>query len=292
MSIATVAKLSSGHTIPSIGLGVYQTPPEQTAAIVKTALGLGYRHVDSAQFYHNERGTSEGILQFLEESKGAVKRSDIFYTTKIADPNHGYEPAKQSIAKSLEKLQGDGRDPNRTLGYIDLVLIHSPLTNKEKRLGTWKALQEAVAEGTIKSIGVSNYNTHHIDEILQWDGLKVKPAVNQIELHPWLQRIDLVKYSRGNGIALEAYSPLARGQKLDDPQLQAYAKKYNKTPAQILIRWSLQSGFITLPKSVREDRLKSNFDVLDFELSKEDFENLGDKTAYVVTAWDPTTYTG
>lgn len=292
MSIATITKLPSGNDIPSIGLGVYETPREETANVVKTALGLGYRHVDSAQYYENEGASSEGILQFLEENKGSVERSDIFFTTKIANFNHGYELTKASITKSLERLQGEGSDPNRTLGYIDLALIHSPMSDKEKCLGLWQALQEAVAEGTIKSIGLSNYNTHHIDELLQWEGLKVKPAVNQIELHPWLQRIDLVKYCREHDIALEAYSPLVRGEKFDDPQLQAYAKKYNKTAAQILIRWSLQSGYITLPKSVHEERLKSNLDVLDFELSEEDVENLGDKTAYLVTVWDPTTYTG
>lgn len=290
MSFSTFTKLSSGHSIPTIGLGVYQTPPEVTTGIVKAALNAGYRHLDSAQFYHNEQATSEGILQFLDENKD-VKRSDIYYTTKLWDEDHSYESSKASIAKSLSLLKGDGTvDSKRTLGYIDLMLIHSPQSDKERRLGTWKALQEAVAEGTIKSIGVSNYNTHHIDEILQWDGLKVKPAINQIELHPWLQRTEIVKHCRDNDIALEAYSPLTRGTKLDEPQLVAYSKKYNKTPAQILVRWSLQSGFITPPKSVNEDRIKANFDVLDFELSKEDVENLGDKDAYEVTAWDPTTY--
>lgn len=289
MTVSTTTKLYSGHIIPTIGLGVFQTPPNETTRVVKTGLKAGYRHFDSAQFYHNEQATSEGILQFLDENKD-VKRSDIYYTAKLWNDGHGYEPAKASIKKSLAKLQGNGKDPKRTLGYIDLFLIHSPQSNREKRLGTWKALQEAVAEGTIKSIGVSNYGEHHIEEILQWEGLKIKPAVNQIELHPWLQRTELVEYSRKHGIALEVYSPLGRGQKLQDPQLLKYAKKYGKTPAQILIRWSLQAGFITLPKSVNEDRIKTNFDVLGFELSKEDFENLGDKNAYDVTAWDPTTY--
>lgn len=282
MSALTSVKLSSGHYIPTIGLGVFQTPERVTTKIVKTALETGYRHFDSAQLYGNEQATSKGILQFLDENKH-VARADIFYTTKLWSDSFGYERARASIARSLSKLQGLGNNPKRTLGYIDLVLIHTPDGNRDKRVGTWKALQEAVAKGQIKSIGVSNYNTHHIDELLQWDGLKVKPAVNQIELNPWLQRTDLVDYCRQHGIAMEAYSPLTRGTKLADPQLVAYAKKYNKSPAQILVRWSLQASFITLPKSANEDRVRANFDVLDFELSKEDFENLGDKSVLGAT---------
>lgn len=290
MTISLTTKLSSGYSIPNIGLGVYLTAEDTASGIVKTALEIGYRHVDSAQIYRNERASCEGVLQFLE-SNPSVKRGDIFYTTKVWDVEHGYEKTKASIDKSVERLQGNGHDPTRTLGYIDLMLVHSPQSSKEKRLGTWKALQEAVAEGKIRSLGVSNYGAHHIDELLHWDGLTIKPAVNQIELHPWLQRRDLVEYCRKNGIAVEAYSPLTRGQRLTtDDQLQQYAAKYGKSTAQILVRWSLQAGFITLPKSIHKDRMQSNFDVLDFELSKEDFEGLGDKNEYGVTGWDPTTY--
>lgn len=290
MTAQKIAKLSSGHTIPAIGLGVYLTAADTASDIVLSALEIGYRHVDSAQIYRNEQSSCEGILRFLEKHT-SVKRSEIFYTTKVWDSEHGYERTKASIAKSIERLQGHGDNPSRTLGYIDLMLVHSPQSDKEKRLGTWKALQEAVAEGKIKSIGVSNYGAHHIDELLQWDGLKIKPAVNQVELHPWLQRRDLVDYCRKHGIVLEAYSPLTRGQRLStDPQLQEYSKKYGKSAAQILIKWSLQAGFVTLPKSVHTDRIRDNFEVNDFELTPEDFENLGDKNEYGITGWDPTTY--
>lgn len=289
MTAFETIKLSSGFSIPSIGLGVYQTATGTAADIVETALEIGYRHVDSAQIYRNERTASEGILRFLEKNP-SVKRSEIFYTTKVWDAEHGYEKTKASIDQSIKRLQGNGDDPKRTLGYIDLALVHSPQSFKEKRLGTWKALQEAVDEGKIKSIGVSNYGAHHIDELLKWEGLRIKPVLNQIELHPWLQRTELVDYLRKHGIVAEAYSPLTRGQRLEDPQLVALSKKYNKSAAQILIKWSLQSGFVTLPKSVHADRIKSNFEVFDFELTKEDFEALGDKNAYGVTGWDPVKY--
>lgn len=295
MSKATAAsnkyiKLNSGHSIPQVGLGVYLTEADVASKVVKQALEVGYRHVDSATIYGNEAETAQGILDFLKENP-SVKRSEIFYTTKIWEVDHGYESTKTGIAKSLEKAKG--------LEYIDLLLIHSPraqvpgddiVAKREKRLGTWKALQEAVEQGTVKSIGVSNYGAHHIKEILEWDGLKVKPAVNQIELHPWLQRTELVAFSRSHGIHLEAYSPLTKGRKFKDtvdPGLAALSKKYNKTPAQILIRWSIQQGFITLPKSVNLNRLIENFNVWDFEIAEDDLNSLGGKDLYELTSWDP-----
>lgn len=286
----SLVKLSSGHSIPSIGLGVYLTAADTAADIVETALSIGYRHVDSARIYRNERSSCEGILRFLDANPD-VKRSEVFYTTKIWDLDHGYEKTKAAIAESVDRLSGTSEQEGRTLGYIDLVLIHSPQTSKDLRLGTWKALQEAVQAGLIKSIGVSNYGIPHVQELLDWDGLVIKPSVNQLELHPWLQRTELVDYCRSKGIVLEAYSPLTRGQRLStDPQLQEYSKKYGKSPAQILVKWSLTAGFVTLPKSVHKERIQDNFDIADFELTPEDFKNLGDPKEYGITGWDPTTY--
>lgn len=279
-SVVPLVKLSSGASIPQLGLGVFLTEASAAATAVFTALEAGYRHIDSAAFYRNEAEVGEGIAKFLK-AHPEVSRSDIFYTTKVWEADHGYEKTKAAIKENLAQVP--------QLEYIDLLLIHSPnAPSPETRLGTWKAMQEAVEEGKVKSIGVSNYNIKHIQELLNWDGLKIKPAVDQVEIHPWLQRVELVKFLKDNGIAVEAYSPLTRGRKLDDPQLVKMAEKYGKTPAQVLIRWSLQKGFISIPKSVQKPRIEENFNVFDFELSKEDVEGLGDPTAYVVTAWDPT----
>lgn len=281
--IAPLIKLSSGHSIPAIALGVYETPSHSATRIVEFALSNGYRHIDCAAAYHNEQEVGKGILSFLKKTP-SVKREDIFYTTKIKERDHGYENATKAIETSLTLVQD--------LGYIDLILIHSPLSNREKRLGTWRALQDAVEKGIVKSIGVSNYGISHLEELLQWEGLKIKPAVNQVELSPWLQRPELVEFCEKHNIKLEAYSPLTRATKFGDKKLQELAKKYNKSPAQILIRWSLQKNFIPLPKSVNESRIKSNIDVFDFELEKQEVEELGDKNAYYWTEWDPTTYKG
>ncbi|KAF5100824.1 hypothetical protein D0Z00_001093 [Geotrichum galactomycetum] len=288
----SLVKLNSGYTIPRIGLGVYKAEASEASDSVFDALEAGYRHVDSAKFYKNERDSVEGILRFLEKPGNPVKREDIFYTTKIWNEDHGYEKATAAIEAAFEQLSGNSKEDqkSRNLGYIDLVLIHSPLSNTEKRLNTWKALQEAVKAGKIRSIGVSNYGIPHVEELLNWDGLQIKPAVDQIELHPWLQRPELVGYLRKKNIVPVAYSPLTRGKRLDDAQLAEYAKRYNKSPAQILIKWSLQAGFVTLPKSTNAQRIRDNIDVDDFELSVEDFDKLGDKYENGITGWDPTVH--
>ncbi|CDO51502.1 hypothetical protein DV495_004716 [Geotrichum candidum] len=288
----SVVKLNSGYNIPRIGLGVFKAESSEATDSVLVALEAGYRHIDSAKYYNNERDSVEGILKFLEKPGQTVKREDIFYTTKIWNDDHGYEKATAAIDAALDKLSGYSKEDqtSRNLEYIDLVLIHSPLSNREKRLGTWKALQEAVKAGKIKSIGVSNYGIPHLEELLNWDGLVIKPAVDQIELHPWLQRPELVGYLRNKYIVPVAYSPLTRGQRLDDPQLAEYAERYNKSPAQILIKWSIQAGFVPLPKSINPQRIKDNIDIDDFELSVEDFEKLGDKNENGVTGWDPTVH--
>ena len=288
----SLVKLNSGNSIPRIGFGLWQTKPSEAIDSVFVALEAGYRQIDTAKSYNNERDAVEGILRFLEKPGQTVKREDIFYTTKIWNEDHGYEKTTVAIDAALEKLSGYSKEdqPSRNLGYIDLVLIHSPMTNKERRLGSWKALQEAVKAGKIKSIGVSNYGIPHLEELLNWDGLVIKPAVNQLELHPWLQRPELVGYLRDKNIVLVAYKPLTRGKRFGEPQLIEYAKRYNKSVAQILIKWALQAGSVPLVKSVHDQRIKENFDVDDFELSAEDFDKLGDKHENGVTGWDPTVY--
>lgn len=288
----SLVKLNSGHSIPRIGFGVFQTEPSEATDSVFVALEAGYRHIDSAKIYNNERDSVEGILRFLEKPGQTVKREDIFYTTKIWNDDQGYEKGLAGIDEALDKLSGYSKEgqKDRNLGYIDLILIHNPITSREKRLGTWKALQEGLKTGKIKSICVSNYGIPYLEELFNWEGQTITPAVNQIELHPWIQRRELVKYLRDKNIVPVAYSPLTRGKRFDDPKLVELAKRYNKSPAQILVKWSLQAGFVPLVKSVHPQRIKDNIDVDDFELSAEDFDKLGDKNENGYIIWDPTVH--
>ena len=273
--------LNNGYKIPITGLGVFQTDVQETYDIVYKALEAGYKHIDSAIYYKNEKEVGDAILQFLKDHP-EFKRSDIFYTTKVAFAAD-YETAKKAIHDSFEKVKG--------LGYIDLFLNHSSLPDKTGRLGTWKALQEAVDEGIVRSIGVSNFGTHHLDELYGWEGLKIKPVVNQVELHPWLPRKDLQEYAKKYDYILEAYSPLTQAKKLDAPELVSIAKKHNVSTAQVLLRWSYDQGFLPLPKTVTPKRLLPNLTVLDdVELDQEDLAKLNFPDSYEVLTWDPTTF--
>lgn len=274
--------LNSGNKIPQIGLGVYLAPKEVTEDIVYQALKVGYRHIDCAQYYHNEREASNGIAKWIKEDPDHNKREDVFYTTKIFDESHGYELTKQAIQVSLQRSE--------SIGYIDMILMHSPQSNYERRHGSWIALQEAVDAGTVKNIGVSNYGIPHLDELLSYPDLKIAPAVNQVEVHPWLTRTELVEYCTKHGILIEAYSPLVKGRKFNDELLLKLAEKYNKNPAQILINWSLSKGFVTLPKTTTVSRLLPNLEAADFKLSDEDVAALDAKDEHLTTGWDPTVY--
>ncbi|CAK7903710.1 NAD(P)H-dependent D-xylose reductase [[Candida] anglica] len=278
-------KLNNGKEIPIAGFGLYLTEPGETATITYNALKVGYRHIDSAAYYQNEQESVDGIAKFLADYP-EVKREDIFYTTKLEVSRQGYEQAKLAISESLEKAA--------KIEYIDLYLIHGPLASKADRLGEWKALQEAVQEGKIKSIGVSNYGVSHLQELLDWEGLTIKPTVNQVELHPFLPRHEFREIAKKNDIYLEAYAPLTTAKKFDDPDVQAVAKKHNYTPAQVLLRWSYDQGFIVLAKTTSIERTRDNFEVLDkVTLDEEDFKTLDKPDAYELTSgwpFDPTTY--
>jgi diketogulonate reductase-like aldo/keto reductase len=272
-------KLLSGYSIPSIGLGVYLIPLSETAKIVELALQKGYRHFDTARIYGNEEQTGEGIVNFLKKHP-EVKRSDIFYTTKVWTNEFGYDRTTTALKESFEDVE--------QLQYIDLVLLHSPETTKEKRLESYRALQDAVDQGFVKSIGVSNYGVHHLKELLSWPELKYKPVVNQIEINPWLQHRDIVSFCEKEGIVIQAYSPLLFGRgKLFDQSLAKLAEKYHKSPAQILIRWNIQKGYIPLPKTARAERLEENISVYDFELDPKDVEGLGDPSAKCLASPGP-----
>ncbi|KAE9984157.1 hypothetical protein EG328_009036 [Venturia inaequalis] len=281
LNINFTFKLKSGYEIPILGYGVYQTPADICEKVVLHALKSGYTHVDSATVYRNEAPSAAG----LKASK--IPREKLFFTSKVPPKAMSYLDAKKCIDESLRVT---------SLEYIDLYLLHAPYGGKEGRLGAWKALVEAVESGKVRSIGVSNYGVHHLDELEAWQksveekegkGKGGVLSVNQVELHPWLARPDIVKWCEARVILLEAYSPLVRGERMEEPILTSLAEKYNKTTAQILLRWSLQMGFSPLPKSVTLSRIEENANVYDFELTKEDMETLN-TGEYAPCTWDPT----
>ncbi|KAJ8659795.1 hypothetical protein O0I10_004388 [Lichtheimia ornata] len=275
-ALSSVARrlLNDGNAIPLVGFGVYNTRPgKETEQSVLWALDAGYRHIDTATIYENEKSVGDAL------KKTNVPREEIFVTTKLWDTSQGYQEAKAAFEKSITALG---------LDYIDLYLVHSPSPGKKLRLESWKALEEIQKSGKVKSIGVSNYGIHHLKELLEV--CTVKPAVNQIEISPYLARTEIERFCKEHGILLEAFSPLTMGEKLKDDRLVAIAKKYNKTTAQVLIRWSIQHGYVPLPKSVHKERIESNAQVFDFEISEEDMKQLDKFDEYFVTEWDPTRY--
>ncbi|CCK69889.1 aldo-keto reductase superfamily protein KNAG_0D01370 [Huiozyma naganishii CBS 8797] len=279
MPVPKSYKLASGFNIPTIGLGTYDLPPSNTTAIVEAALEVGYRHLDTAVLYGNEAEVAQGAMNFLGRHPD-VSREDIFYTTKLWNSQFGYEKAKRAIRECVECIGG--------LGYIDLLLMHSPIGGKQVRRGTWKAMQEAVDDGLVRSIGVSSYGQRHLEDLFEWSELKHAPAVNQIEISPWIMRQQLADYCKSKGIVVEAYSPLTHGYKLDDPDLLKVAEETGKNPGQVLLRWSLQHGYVPLPKTKTVSRLQLNLDVFDWELSPEHMKLLDHPEAYEPTDWECT----
>lgn len=246
-------KLSSGYEIPQMGIGVFMIMDhEKCKQSVLNALKIGCRHIDTAQAYRNEKAVGEAIRE------SGIPREDIFLTTKIMPKNYGYEKAKKAIQKSLDALQVD---------YIDLMLLHQPY---EDYTGAWKVLEQAVGEGKIRSIGISNFKISRVQKIL--DVARIKPAVNQVECHPYEQQKELRTFLKKNDILMEAWYPLGHGNKelLSDPVFTELAKKYGKSNVQIILRWHIQIGNIIFPKSSNPEHIKSNFAIFDFELSKED----------------------
>ncbi|CAG8621778.1 13375_t:CDS:2 [Dentiscutata heterogama] len=265
--------MNDGNKIPVIGLGLWQAESGQTTQqAISWALEAGYRHFDTAAAYGNEKDVGIAI------ANSNIPREEIFVTTKIWNTDQGYESTLKAADTSLKNLQ---------IGYIDLLLLHSPLPGPQKRAESYKALQELVKKGLVKSIGVSNYGVKHLQELLD-SNPEIKPAVNQVEIHPWLTRSDIVSFCNEHNIVVEAYSPLTRGQKLNDPILTRIANEYGKTSAQILIRWGLQHNFVTLPKSVKKERIIENANIFDFEIKKSDMETLDSLDEYLVVSWDPT----
>lgn len=245
---------NDGRSIPQFGLGVFQTPPDETADVVATALGLGYRHIDTAAIYRNESGVGQGIL------RSGIPRNELFVTTKLWNADQGYDSALRALDASLSKLK---------LDHVDLYLIHWPCPANGKFVDSWKALIQAQKDGKARSIGVSNFRIEDLNRIIAETG--VAPAANQIELHPWLQQSALREYHARHGIVTESWSPLARGgELLDNATLQAIAGKHGKSVAQVVLRWHVQLGLVVFPKSVTPSRIKENIEIFDFSLDAAD----------------------
>ncbi len=264
--------LNTGAKIPSVGFGTWQIFPNGRAKkAVASALEIGYRHIDTARAYGNEKGVGEAI------SESKISRKDIFVTTKLWSQSLGYDNAQRAIDNSLKRLK---------MEYVDLYLIHFP--RNEKRLESWRAFEEIYTSGKAKSVGVSNFTVRHLQELM--DKFRVVPAINQVEFHPFLYKdqIELLKFCKKHKIVIEAYSPLAHGKKTDDLVLPPIAKKHGKSVSQIILRWCLQHGTLPLPKSTNPEHMKENLDIYDFELSESEMDSINELSDGTRTCWDPT----
>lgn len=271
LTIKSKVTLNNGIEMPVFGLGTYRSgTSRETQAMILHALKLGYRLIDTARFYGNERDIGEAI------KKSGIPREQIFVTTKLWNSDHGFNRA----IKAFEESQGD-----LGLDFVDLYLIHWPVQGLRNE--SWRALEKLLVEGKCRAIGVSNYTIGHLQELQ--DVSSVVPAVNQVEFHPYLFQKDLLEFCRSKDIQFESYSPLTKGHMLDDPRLFEIGQKYAKSPAQILIRWTLQKEVIAIPKSSRKDRIRENADVFDFEISDEDMDRLDAFHKNSRVSWDPTT---
>ncbi|MGC4379128.1 aldo/keto reductase [Fictibacillus sp. Mic-4] len=252
--------LHNGVKMPWFGIGVFKVEegPELVNA-VKTAIKHGYRSVDTAAIYENEEGVGKGIQEGLKEA--GISREELFVTSKVWNADLGYESTIAAYETSLKKLG---------LEYLDLYLIHWPVEGKYK--DAWRALETLYKEGRVKAIGVSNFQIHHLEDVMK--DAEIKPMVNQVEYHPRLTQKELQAFCKDNGIQLEAWSPLMQGQLLDNEVLQEIANKHNKSVAQIILRWDLQNGVVTIPKSTKEHRIVENANVFNFELTKEEMETI------------------
>ncbi len=253
MSIPAIT-LNNGKTIPQLGFGVFQVPPAETAATVATALEVGYRHIDTAEMYGNEKGVGEAI------AASGIPREELYITSKLNNGFHRAEDAKRAFDQTLADLG---------MEYVDLFLIHWPLPTRYNGdfVSTWRAMAEFTLDGRAKSVGVSNFQPDHLKRIIDETG--VIPAVNQIEVHPFFGNEAARAADASYGIATEAWSPIARGKVNDDPLIQKIAADLGRTPAQVALRWHIERGDIVFPKSMREERMRENFALFDFTLSPE-----------------------
>ncbi|CAG8999684.1 MAG: putative oxidoreductase/MSMEI_2347 [Candidatus Celerinatantimonas neptuna] len=265
--------LSDGNLIPQLGLGVWQASDEQARASVYHALQSGYRHIDTASIYKNEQGVGLGITD------AGISRDALFVTTKIWNGDQGLAKTSAALDASLQRLK---------LDYVDLLLIHWPTPKNGLFIETWQAMIDAKKQGKVRSIGVSNFNPEHLSAIIEQTG--EKPVLNQIELHPLFQRQSLRQFHADHDIQTEAWSPLGQGKALTDQTLMSIGEKYQKSAAQIIIRWHLQLGNIVIPKSVTPSRIEENFNVFDFQLDESDMSTIASLDQNLRIGPDPETF--
>jgi 2,5-diketo-D-gluconate reductase A len=272
-TVPTIA-LNNGVQIPQFGFGVYQVPPEDTAEAVQTALELGYRHIDTAEMYGNEKGVGEGVRA------SGIPREEVFVTSKLNNGFHAHDDALKAFDGTLEALQFD---------HVDLFLVHWPLPGIDvDYVETWKAMEEIYRSGRARSIGVSNFSEHHLRRL--FSDTEVVPVVNQIEVHPYLAQDGLRAFNADHQIITEAWSPIAQGKVLDDATITRIAEKHGKTPAQVTLRWHVQRGDVVFPKSVTRSRIQENIDVFDFELDGTDMGDITGLDRDERTGPDPDTF--
>ena len=257
MTVVPTITLNNGVEIPQLGFGVFQIPPEQTRDATLTALEVGYRHIDTAEMYGNEKEVGEAVRA------SGIDRDEIFVTSKLNNGFHAYDDALAAFDETLKTLD---------LGHLDLFLVHWPLPGGGDFVETWKAMEKMYESGRVKAIGVSNFQPHHLRRI--HGETSVTPAVNQVEIHPYLTNEEVRAFDTEHGIATEAWSPIAQGKVLEDPVLVRIAEAHDRTPAQVTLRWHVQRGDIVFPKSVTRSRVEENFDIFSFELSTEDMADI------------------
>ena len=273
LNIQSTVKLNNDVRMPILGLGVYQSPPGRvTRNAVNFALRVGYRHVDTARIYGNEADVGEAVRE------SGVPRGDLFVATKLWNSDQGYDSTLRACEASLKRLG---------LDYLDLYLVHFPVPDVRKE--SWRAMETLRKKGRCQAIGVSNFTIRHLEELIEES--HVIPSVNQVELHPFLYQKELLKYCQDRGIQVEAYSPLARGERLQDPRIASLATKYSKSPAQLMIRWGIEHGLVVIPKSTREERIRENSKVFDFDISDDDMRSLDSLNEDLRLNWDPTNVT-
>ncbi|KAF4122212.1 Aldo/keto reductase, related to diketogulonate reductase [Geosmithia morbida] len=279
--LASRVTLPNGLAIPQVQLGLYMMSGVEAKRAIPWALSVGYRAFDCAQMYDNEAEAGGAITKFLSSSANnttGLTRQDIFYTSKLASNSDSYDSVRRSIRRSVDVCG---------LGYIDLFLLHSPYGGRHARLESWRAVEDSIDAGEIRMGGVSNYGVKHINELVA-SNPRIKPVINQIEVHPFNTQTAIRETCAANNIVIEAYAPLARGMRMRHPTIVQLAGKYTCSPAQLFVRWSLQHDMVTLPKSTKRERLVENASVDWFEISAEDMAVLDGLDEKLVTDWDPT----